>query len=204
MRTTSLLELTGIFALLLVASCTSSVSSDVVSFHEGNLPKGETITIEAADPEKAQSLEFRSYARLIGEELTKLGYSYVEDMDGPAALVAEVDYSVEAGPTDVVRESQLPYVRYHFFYGRGFDPYYFGFNNSWPVETISTPTYLRNLTMNIEENTEGGERVFEGRVQSRGIQSQLPEIMPYLVTAMFRNFPGESGVTKVVTLEENE
>lgn len=199
------IRLLGIFSLLLIGSCTSSVDSDVVSFHEGTLPHGETIRIEPSDSEKAQSLEFRTYARLIGEELSKLGYTYVDDANAPATLVAEVDYSVDVGPTDVQSNaSAQPFVRYHFMYGRGFDPFYYGFNTYWPDEVLSTPTYLRNLTMNIVENTEARERLFEGRVQSRGIQNQLPEIMPYLVTAMFRNFPGESGVTKMVTLEENE
>lgn len=193
-----------LLSLLLLASCKSSVSSDVVSFHEGPLPQGETIRIEPGDPTKQQSLEFKTYAKLIGEELNKIGYQYVEGPNAAAALVAKVDYSVEAGPNEVVADpSAQPFVRYHFMYGRYYDPFYFGYNN-WTPEVFTTPTYMRNLTMNIEENNETGERVFEGRVQSRGIQNQLPEIMPYLVTAMFRNFPGESGVTKMVTLEQNE
>src|SRR5687768_16441349 len=146
-------NLLGLISLLLLASCRSSYSSDVVSFHEGNLPRGETIRVEAADSAKEDSLEFRSYARLIGDELTKLGYTYEEDKGAPVTLVAEVDYSVEAGPTDVRADRPLsPYVRYHFFYGRAFDPFYMGFDNSWGPEVYSTPTYLRNLTMNIVEN----------------------------------------------------
>lgn len=193
----------GVVALLILASCTSSHTSDVVSFHEGNLPRGETIRVEPADPAKEGSLEFRSYARLIGDQLTRLGYSYQEDRGAPVTLVAEVDYSVEVGPTDVRVDQPLsPFVRYHFYYGRAFDPFYMGYDNGWRPDVSSTPTYLRNLTMNIVENTDERKRLFEGRVQSRGIQNELPEVMPYLVTAMFTNFPGESGVTKVVTVEE--
>lgn len=204
MYTHQLIKLFGAVSLLALASCESTVSSDVVAFHEGPLPQGETIAVKPSDPAKEQSLEFRSYARLIGEELAKLGYDYVEEPNASAALIAEVDYSVEAGPTDVQVDQPLqPYVRYHFNYGRYYDPFYFGFNN-WAPQTYTTPTYLRNLTVNIVENDDTRERLFEGRVQSRGLQNQLPEIMPYLVTAMFRNFPGESGVTKVVTLERDE
>jgi hypothetical protein len=48
------------------------------------------------------------------------------------------------------------------------------------------------------------ERIFEGRVQSTGQQNRLPEVMPYLITAMFSNFPGENGVTKMVTIETDQ
>lgn len=204
MQTHTLTRLIGVTSLLLLASCQNSVSSDVVAFHESPMPNGETITVAPSDPAKAQSLEFRSYANLIGEQLAKLGYNYVEEPNTPSTLVAEVDYSVEAGPTDVQLDQPLqPYVRYHFSNGRYYDPFYFGYNN-WAPQTYTTATYLRNLTVNIVENDATRERVFEGRVQSRGLQNQLPEIMPYLVTAMFRNFPGENGVTKVVTLERDE
>lgn len=200
----NLIKLIGVLALAIVAGCTSRVSSDVVAFHNDPMPQGETIRVAPSDPAKEQSLEFRSYAQLIGQELNKLGYRYVDDPNAPATLVAEVDYSVESGPTDIQSDAPLqPFVRYHFFYGRYYDPFYYGINNGWAPDVYSTPTYIRNLSVNIVVNNGERDRVFEGRVQSRGIQDQLPEIMPYLVTAMFRNFPGESGVTKVVTLEEN-
>jgi hypothetical protein len=57
--------------------------------------------------------------------------------------------------------------------------------------------------MNIVEADGEMDRVFEGRVESNGTESSLPEVMPYLITAMFNNFPGESGTTKVVTIEKD-
>jgi len=45
------------------------------------------------------------------------------------------------------------------------------------------------------------ERLFEGRVESIGASRQMQEVMQYLITVLFSNFPGESGVTKVVTIE---
>ena len=141
----------------------------------------------------------------MGAELSKLGYTYVEDPASKTTLIATVDYSVEVGPTDVRLERPAgPFVHYHFQYGRFYDPFYFGFDRSWSPEIISTPSYLRNMTMMIEENTAARNRLFEGRVQSRGRQNRLPDIMPYMITAMFTNFPGESGVTKVVTIEMDE
>ncbi|MEI7950346.1 MAG: hypothetical protein WCI66_08950 [Gammaproteobacteria bacterium] len=54
MRNQMLLKLQLTAALLLLASCTSYLRTDVVSFHEGKLPQGESIRVAAADPGKAR------------------------------------------------------------------------------------------------------------------------------------------------------
>jgi hypothetical protein len=56
----------------------------------------------------------------------------------------------------------------------------------------------------VSPELDGTDRVlFEGRVQSTGREREIARVMPYMITAMFNNFPGESGVTKVVTIEKN-
>lgn len=189
--------------LLLLAACTTSLRSNVVSFHEGPLPAGETIRIVAADPAREASLEFRNYANLVSEELRKIGYSPVSG-GADAQLLAELDYNVALGPTTVRIDQPQRFVRYHFYYGRYYDPFYFGVYNQWGPEVFTTPAYERTLQLNIMRNDEERSRIFEGRVQSTGRQNLLPQIMPYLITAMFANFPGENGVTKVVTIEMDE
>jgi hypothetical protein len=169
------------------------------------MPAGETIRVVAADPEKVPSLEFKSYANLVSEELRKIGYSPVLDENADAELLAQVDYSVEPGEPLLNVNNPNRFVRYHFAAGRFYDPFYFGVYDTWgPEAYTTTPTFMRNLTLNIVSNDQAMTRVFEGRVQSAGYDNQLPEIMPYLVTAMFKNFPGESGVTKVVTIEKDQ
>jgi hypothetical protein len=189
----------------LLSGCTNFFSSDVVTFHESPLPNGETIRVVAIDPAKIPSLEFRSYANLVNAELRKIGYTPVTDNNANADLLAEVEYSVESGPPLINVDESNRYVRYHFSAGRFYDPFYFGvYDTFWRPEVSTTPTFVRHLQMNIVTNDEAKTRIFEGRVQSSGFQPQLPEIMPYLVTAMFMNFPGESGVTKVVTIETDQ
>jgi len=192
-----------IILLGVLSGCAATLRSDVVAFHEGPLPAGESIRVVAADPALQNSLEFRNYARLIDEELRKIGYRPVT-ADAPAALLAEVAYGVELGPTTVSVERPQRFVRYHFHYGRFYDPFYFGIYNTWGPETYTTPSYQRTLQLNIMSNDEERSRIFEGRVQSTGRQNLLPQIMPYLITAMFSNFPGENGVIKVVTIEMDE
>lgn len=197
------LSLTSLGLGLLLSGCTNLLRSDVVTFHEGPLPQGETIRVVASDPEKVPSLEFKSYASLVSEELRKIGYTPVTDESADAQLLAEVDYSVESGEPLVNINDPNRYVRYHFSAGRYYDPFYFGVYDTWGPQAYTTPTYMRNLQLNIVSNDEAMNHVFEGKVQSVGYDNQLPEIMPYLVTAMFKNFPGENGVTKVVTIEKD-
>lgn len=191
--------------LLLLQGCTQFLRGDVVAFHEDSLPMGETIRVEALDAEKGRSLEFRAYARMIADELRELGYMPVEAPGAAATLIAEVDYSVTSGGEETRTTRRFPpYVRYHFHYGRFQDPFYFGFDNSWTDTVTTTPSYLRQLSLNIVRNDAERTRLFEGRVRSSGRQGELAEVMPYLVTALFENFPGESGVIKVVTIEMDE
>ena len=186
--------------ILFLVSCASRLSNDVVRFHEGNLPQGETIVIKALDPEKRNSLEFEHYAAMIREHLQKIGYKPVTEPDS-AELVAAVDYAVSAARTETRREAGA-YAYYHFHHGYIYDPFYFGYRNYWPMDTITYTVFDRTLKMNIER-VDDGKVMFEGRVRSSGRDNEIAEIMPYMITALFNNYPGESGITKVVTIEKN-
>ena len=186
---------------VLLAACAATMKSDVVTFHEGKLPRGETIRVESMGELRRGSLEFGHYADLIRNHLRRLGYTPVT-ADRPATLVAEVDYSVSDGQTEI-RSEKRSYVRYHFYYCRFHDPFYYGFHRDWPPEIYAYTVYNRMLRMNIVRVDPQREVLFEGRVQSIGRENEMAKIMPYLITAMFTNFPGESGVTKVVTIEKN-
>lgn len=189
--------------LALVSGCASQLKSDVVTFHEGPLPDGETIRVVPADEDKAGSLEFEHYAQLIRQHLAEVGYEPVSD-DEQARLVARVDYSVSEGQTEVRSyPNTTGFARYHFHYGRFHDPFYYGFSDHWDPDIRSYQVFNRKLEIDIVETRPDGEVLFEGRVQSLGREAEIAEVMPYLVTAMFSNFPGESGVTKVVTIEKN-
>lgn len=188
--------------LLVPGACTSNLKSEVVTFHEGPLPRGETIRVLAPDSAKTGSLEFEHYAAMVRENLRKIGYNPVSG-DEPADLLAELDYSVSEGMTNVrSRPTTMNrgYVRYHFYYGHFHDPFYYGFYRDWQPDIYTFTVYNRKLEMNIVRNNDEREVLFEGRVQSIGRDQEIARIIPYLITAMFRNFPGESGVTKVVTI----
>jgi len=105
--------------------------------------------------------------------------------------------------TNVRSDHTRGYARYHFYYGHFHDPFYYGFYDDWRPEVYTYTVYNRLLRMNIVSADDEQKVVFEGRVQSIGREREIARVMPYLITAMFSNFPGESGVTKVVTIDKN-
>lgn len=192
---------------LILASCSNSIRSDVARFHNLPAPSGESFLIVAKDEAKDGGLEFAQYAGLIRARLMDVGYRPV--VEGTPALVVEVDYRISDGEEKI---RSRPGAGYGFGYGGyggygGFGhysyhhyayPYWPGYG-AYASNIYSVTVYTRALEMDIIRAD--GEKLFEGHAVSIGRDNRMPEIMPYLVQAMFTNFPGESGVTKVVEIE---
>lgn len=182
---------------LVLAACAAGVTSEVTRFHRGALPLGETVAIVPLDEAKQGGIEFAAYERLVADVLEAIGYRVVEPGSDPAML-ARMDYAV--GPAQTrIQDWSGSYVHYHFYRGH-FYPWYFG--TYWDEPRVyGYSVYPRSLDLVMARAS--GEVVFEGHVRSVGQEQNLNEVMPYMVTAMFQNFPGESGVTKVVTIRRD-
>lgn len=190
----------------LLMSCANEVGCAVTTFHQLPLPNGETIRLEPSNPDKWGSLEYEQYAAIIASNLREAGYNPVRKGEA-AELIAEIDYKIALNKIETVRHPGS-YVHYSFYYGYYNRPYYRGLYTHWEPIYYTETVYTRSLSLNVvkTEGRRGPDRtvLFEGIVTSTGRESNLHEIMPYMVTAMFTNFPGESGITKVVTLEKNK
>ncbi len=201
--------LSVIFALaatLTLSACANKFDSDVARFHRLPKPSGETFVIVPNDKAKVGSLEFAQYASEIAKYLTAYGYRPT-DKRADAQLIVKVDYSIGGGNT-VVRSypSAFGYYPYGYGYGYGYgyySPYYWPYYppDGYANEVRSYIVYNRKLTMTIE--TPSGDQLFDGRVESQGQDNRLPVVMPYLVKAMFADFPGESGVSQHVVIKED-
>ena len=188
---------------LAVTACTPSVKSDVVRFHKLTKPAGETFILVADKAEHDGSLEFAQYANLVAAKLVAEGYSAFEG-DGQADLVVKLNYGVDEGQEKVESRPNWPMAFYDFHDHFYFDRFYHqrGFNYGlYSRDVRSYTVFTRHLSVDMENVK--GESLFEGRVVSVGRDRRLPEVMPYLVEAMFANFPGESGVTKVVRIRKD-
>ncbi|MCH8861821.1 MAG: DUF4136 domain-containing protein [Proteobacteria bacterium] len=193
---------------LILASCSNSIRSDVARFHNLPAPSGESFLIVAKDEAKDGGLEFAQYAGLIRARLMDAGYQPVTE--GTPQLVVEVDYRISDGEEKI---RSRPGYGYGYGYG-GYGYGHYGFHHfhhssylyggyggygGYSSGVYSVTVYSRVLEMDIIRAD--GEKLFEGHALSIGRDNRMPEIMPYLVQAMFTNFPGESGVTKLVEIE---
>lgn len=187
---------------LFVAGCANKFKSDVARFHQLPQPAGETFVVVPRDESKAGSLEFAQYARQIANNLSAYGYRATGSADD-ADLLVKVDYSVGDGNTMVRSYGGSFSGFYPHYYSHYYWPYYRPFyHDPYRSEVRSYVVYGRRLSMDIVRSS--GEVLFEGRVESSGRDNRLPEVMPYLIEAMFADFPGRSGETQNVVIKEGD
>ncbi|MEM8799633.1 MAG: DUF4136 domain-containing protein [Pseudomonadota bacterium] len=201
-------RLLAVASLGFLAACATTIKSDVARFHNIRPDSGETFAIVAADPDKVGSLEFEQYAQLMNIELTDIGLRRVDSPEA-ADLIVSMDYSV-ADARERVRSTGSfiggfgTFGRFGGFNRFGGFGHGGGFGAGFNSRVDSVTIYDRVLVVEMDSAGEDGERVFEGRVESTGRNKRLPEVMPFLVEAMFRDFPGQSGVTQEIRVKENE
>lgn len=188
-------------ALLLVSACASRLTTDVARFHQLQRPSGERVMVVAKDPEKTGSLEFAQYAGVVASYMTELGYQMVtRDAD----LVVELDYVIGDGD-EKVRTRNRGFVGAG---GVGFNRGFYGFGAFGPgfgggfygPEIDSVTVYDRQVAMNIVRPV-NNQTLFEGRVYSRGSDNRATEVVPFMIQALFHEFPGKSGTTERVVIE---
>ncbi len=191
--------------VLLLGACAAKVETSVTRFHDGFNFAGQGFHVVPKDPAK-QGPEFQQYAGLITDAMA--GYGFKPVSPDKADLKVVVDYGVSEGRVKIETTPGYVYPAYsyhlgfyHPFYYGYYDPFYYdGFLGP---EIRSKTVYTRKLSLRIE-NTKTGKTVFEGRAVSEGPTGEISLIMPYLVESMFRNFPGESGATKVVQIKTKD
>lgn len=203
MRIMSVLSLA---VALVLGGCARDVRTEVTRFHAGHLPAGESFAVLPAESLKAGP-EFDSYAEMVVEEMT--GHGFKRAASDEAAMHVLVDYAVSEGRTKIESRPGYAYPHYSYHVGYYHHPFHYGFYSPFYHDGYLGPdirsetVYTRKLSMKIR-NTRTDEIVFEGRAISEGPTQEISKVMPYLVESMFRNFPGESGTTKLVKIESRD
>ncbi|MEO1220704.1 MAG: DUF4136 domain-containing protein [Pseudomonadota bacterium] len=203
--------LVGAVALGL-AACAPSFKADVSRFQaQLPAPQGQTFAVVADDPALAGGLEFSLYADLVGAEMAELGYVPAASPEA-ATLLVRFDYGVDNG-RERVRTTNVgagfgrfgpwgPWGRFGGFgYRRGFaygfyDPFLAG------PEVRSFTVYTSDIDLKID-NTQTGQRLFEGQAQAVSRSNRLQSLVPNLVDAIFTDFPGNSGEVLRITIRED-
>lgn len=187
---------------LLLCACSSSIKNNVTRFHHLPPVGGQTIEVISIDPTLQQSIEFRSYAQLIGSKLGNVGFRPPEN--GTSQYIAEIGYGI-APIGNTVIDNDNSGVSFGMGVGSGgrrsSTSLGLGISTSFGSSEPVVP-YVSRLTMNIVDLSTG-QRLYEGHVESINKNPNLAQIMPYMVDALFQNFPGESGKTETIKINTN-
>lgn len=195
----------------LLAACTTPFKAQVSRFQQLPAPTGQSFVIEPVDDSRKGSLEFASYASLVAQRLAGLGYQPAVPGAQPT-LVVRLDYGVNDGRERIATRPGsyyggygwgyygYPYYRRPYYGGYGwYDPFWGGYGGFGAPEVYSYTVYRSFLDMRITRSD--GQPVFEGRAVADTRSGDLPALVPNLVSAMFTNFPGNSGETVTIKLE---
>jgi hypothetical protein len=168
------------------------VRTNVEVFHD--LPAdyaGQQIAVVAADPNKANTIEFRTYASKLAARLTDAGFQVVPpDPDQPPDYIAALAYGV--GP----QQAGGVYTSGTITPGSAGGGWYHG------VTTVRSK-YPRTLVVGIYrvpgQEAEAPRQVYSMTALSTGRCRALSSVIDPILEAAFTDFPGESGKSRTVT-----
>ena len=202
--------------MLAVAACATPFKANVSRFQSQlPAPQGQTFAVIADDPALSGGLEFSQYARLVEEQLVKVGYQPASPAD--ATMLVRFDYGIDKG-RERVRSTGFgrdpfysPWYGYRPYWGgwgggwgyRG-SAWSYGWNDPWFDGGVESYTvYTSDIQLKIDRKADG-VRLFEGQAEAVSYSNRLQYIVPNLVEAMFTDFPGNSGETVRITIKPED
>jgi hypothetical protein len=209
-----------LLAAFLLGGCASTVTTQVTSFHQlaDSLQGRRFVIVPSGD--QSTSLEFGTYADLVREALVAKG---LVDAGGAGTAAADLGVSLSydvSGRPSGYRSGTGVYGGFGAGSG-GFSMSGIGIGIGFPIGGGGgdASVYQRSLTVQIDRLgaagqpnlapaapesggsgavLPGGTRVFEARAISEGESASLAPVMRAMVQAIFEDFPGQSGRTRVV------
>lgn len=197
-------------SFLLLNGCSAFIVSDVTVFHE--IPESFPGTTYAVIPFKEQqnSLEHRNYELSVKRELSSRGFSEVPAED--ADIVIFITYGIDDGKQVVESYPIFGKTGVSSSYTTG-SLYSYGRYGNYSGTTTYTPTYgvvgtgvststvyTRYFKLEILDKDALAKKqiikLYEGKVESKGGVGHLPVVLPYMIKALFEDFPGKSGSTR--------
>ncbi|MCS3508414.1 DUF4136 domain-containing protein [Achromobacter sp. JUb104] len=200
-RWAGLLTLAG--ALTLTGCAAPTVSARVTSFQQWPTGvEGQTYQFVVADPNQLNNLEYQSYQDMVRAGIGATGL--VEAQPGAKGRF-DVSFTYGTSQTQVmVRRAYDPYFYGGYGYG-GYGGFYgarpwgpgFGY---WGPEWVDVPMAVQRnaLSLKIRDTQRGGAEVYRSTAFILSQGDDFMRTMPYLVRAIFDNFPGNNGAEREI------
>lgn len=194
---------------LALSACATPFKADVARFQALPAPQGQSFVVTASDPRLQGGLEFGQYARLVGQQMTQLGYVPAGD-PSRADMVVSFSYDIDTGREKVVSDGfgggwggfRPGFGTFGGGFNRRFgfgfyDPFIFG--PGWNNDVRSYTVYTTQLDLKIDRVADNS-RLFEGKAEAQSRSKNLQYLVPNLVEAIFTDFPGQSGETVRISI----
>jgi len=189
-------------AVLLVSGCASKLSTHVTHFQRWPQDAaGQTFRIAPAPADTRNALEYQTYADLIRTAIEPVGLVWADGETPPRFLVS-FEYS---DPTrqDWVQQWHDPWP-WSFSPWWGLSRYYGGWGwgggMSMMPSVVPVAVHENTLTVSIQDLHDNSQ-VFKTTARASTYQPQLNRVMPWLVRAIFDDFPGSNGQNREIKYE---
>lgn len=192
------------------------VQSQVTAFHTFNQLTGITKYAFVPLKEQQNSLEWGTYKNQISTELSK--YNFIESSVKEASILVIFDYAVGGaigkigsmpifGQTGISSSSTTG--TFTTLGNTGTYQQSTSFNPTYGVvgsQTFSYTNYPRLLLLYMVDKNSARQKngvKYEAKVYSEGSSGEIVAVMPAMIKALFKEFPGKSGTSRFVTLPIN-
>lgn len=184
--------------LALLAGCaTPTVTARVTSFQRWPQGvEGQRYAFAAVPEVQARNLEYQSYQDTVRAGLGRTGL--VEAAPGQPARFT-VSFSYGTAPTQVLVSRPVDPFYGPGFYGPGWRRGW-GWGGYWGPGWVDVPVtvYRNTLSLEIHDTSQGGAEVYRSTAYTLSNREDMVSAMPYLVRAIFDDFPGNNGAEREV------
>lgn len=198
-------------AALLLSGCASAIlESNVTTFHSFpavGVPQGTMAIIPAKNI--PDGLEFQSYAARISSLLALKGLPPASSAN--ADFIGTLSYGIDSGRTELYSRPVFgqtgggsTFTTGNVYAGgqsagysaSSFTPATFGVTG---VANETGVAYTRVAELTIKSRMTG-KIIWQGRNRSSGSSGEIAQVLPTMLDALLKDFPGPSGKTRPVTL----
>jgi hypothetical protein len=202
-------------AAVALAACAEQINTTVSRYQAMPAPQGQTFYLmPGGGMANNGGLEFQRYAGIVAQQLQARGYAPTSSPQS-ANMIVQFGYGIDRGQ---VRYTSDPFAYggfgYGGLYGHGFGFYHprfgwglgggylWGWDDpfSYGGGIDSYVEYHSQVDLHIRQAGTNAP-LFDGRAQARSTSNRLDVVVPSLVDAMFRGFPGRSGETVKITIQ---
>lgn len=176
----------GLFLLFLLGACQQRISATVTRFYTLPPPPYNQAFTILPEPYQAGDLEFQHVAGQVAAALSSYGFKPVPSDGPPADYVVFVHYGPGGARTQIVDFGPPfagPWWRHPYYYPE-FATYAL-YTQYVEVEMLDGPAWRRKER----------QMVFQGRAVAETGVREFNVVLPYLVQALFKDFPGANGQT---------